>query len=198
MADRAPHVHGQTEDMRNRTTIVGFAAGAFVVAAVTSGSTILTLVAALLAILVSVISPLAGMVALAFAAPLARTLVIPPPGLYVAMAAGMVLGMLLRLPVSRGRPRMPTAEVLLLSAFLLYAAAQLIAGRLDGPAHSNATEVASLFARVTECVVAFGIAWLVLRDKAPHPVLAALLLSAAINGCSASRSWWESTVPSPS
>ena len=165
-----------------RATVVGVSAGAFIVAAVTSGSTLLMLLALGVAISVSVISPLAGLIALALAAPLARTLVIPAPGLYVAMAGAMFLGLVLRLPLQRSQPRLPSAAVVLLGAFLLYAGVHLVAGRLDGAPGLRTTELASLFARVTECVLAFGLASVILRGRTPYPVLGALLASAVIAG----------------
>ncbi len=165
-----------------RATVVGVSAGAFIVAAVTSGSTLLMLLASGVAISVSVISPLAGLIALALAAPLARTLVIPAPGLYVAMAGAMFLGLVLRLPLQRSQPRLPSAAVVLLGAFLFYAGVHLVAGRLDGAPGLRTTELASLFARVTECVLAFGLASVILRGRTPYPVLGALLASAVIAG----------------
>ena len=160
---------------------MGFGTGALVVVAISSGSTALAMLASVLAIVVAIVSPLAGLIALAFAAPLARTLVIPPPGLYAAMAVGMVFGVLVRLPVDRPRLKLPSPEVILLGAFLVYAAAQLLAARIDGPAGLRTTELASLFARIAESVLAFAVTALVLRGKAPYAVLAALLVAATIS-----------------
>ncbi len=179
---RARRLRDRVGGNEARATIVGLSAGAFIVAAVTSGSTMLMLLASVVAISVSAISPLAGLIALALAAPLARTLVIPAPGLYVAMAGAMVFGLVLRLPLQRSQPRLPSVEVVLLGAFLLYAGVHLVAGRLDGAPGLRATELASLFARITECVLAFGLASVILRGRTPYPVLGALLVSAVMAG----------------
>ncbi len=168
-----------------RTTVAGLAVGALVVASLAGGSSVFALLASFIAIAASMVSPLVGMIALAFAAPLARPLVIPPPGLYLAMMAAMLLGLILRLPVERPRLRLPSAEVLLLGAFLLYAAAQFLGGRLDGLSGARSAEVASDFARLAEAVVTFGIAYVVLRGRSPYPILTALLASAALASVSA-------------
>ena len=163
-----------------RVTFAGLAVGALIVASMMGGSSMLALFASAIAMAASVVSPLTGMIALAFAGPLTRPLVIPPPGVYVAMVAAMLFGVILRLPAARPRLRLPSTEVLLLGAFLVYAAAHLLGGRLDGYPGAPTTEIASLFARLTESVVTFGIAYVLLRGRSPYPILTALLASAAV------------------
>ena len=159
-------------------TVAGFVVGGLVVVSMTAGSSTLELLASVLAIVTSVVSPLIGLVVLALIAPLARPQVIPVPGLFVVMVAAMLFGMVLRLPVDRPRLRLPSIEVLLLAAFLLYAAAQVAAGRISGYSGGRGMEIASTTARLTEAVVTFGIAYIVLRRRSPYPVLTAVLASA--------------------
>ena len=147
------------------------------------GSTGLELVASVMAIAASVISPVVGLIALAFVAPIARPLVIPLPGLYVVMMGAMIFGLILRLPIDRPRLRRPAAEVLLLAGFVLYVGADVAAGRLDGSAGSTATAIASAFARLIEALLALGVGYVVLRGRSPYPVLAGLLLSAIVGSC---------------
>ncbi len=71
-------------------------------------------------------------------------------------------------------------EVLLLGAFVLYAAMDLVGSRLDGNAGARATAIASMFARLVEAALALGVAYVVLRGRSPVPILAATLLSAVL------------------
>lgn len=164
-------------------TAAGVAIGMFIVVATMVGSSGLELVASVIAIAASVVSPLAGMIALAFVAPIARPLVIPLPGLYVVMMGAMIFGLVLRLPIDRPRLRRPAAEVLLLAVFVLYVAADVTAGRLDGDSGAAATAIASAFARLLEAGLALGVGYLVLRGRSPFPILAGLLLSAILGSC---------------
>ena len=161
-------------------TAAGLGIGTLIVLSAVVGSSMLELLASLMAIGVSVFSPLAGLTTLAFVAPLARPLVIPSPGLYIVMMAAMLFGLVLRLPIDRPRLRLPSAEVLMLGAFVLYVAVDLVGGRLDGNAGPRATAIASMFARLIEAALVLGVAYVVLRDRSPFPILTALLLSAGL------------------
>lgn len=172
--------HHRIEPSQAGVTAVGLAIGVLIVVSTMVGSSGLEFLVSFIAIAASVISPLVGMTVLAFVAPVARPLVIPPPGLYVVMMSAMVFGLVLRLPIDRPRLRRPSAEVLLLGAFVVYVAVELLGGRLDGNAGPRATAIASLFARLIEAVLALGVAYVVLRGRSPFPVLTALLLSAVL------------------
>lgn len=161
-------------------TMAGVSVGGFIVASMIVGSAMVALLASLVALAVSVISPFTGMIALAFAAPLARPLVIPAPGIYVAMAAAMLFGVILRLPIERPRLRWPSPEVVLLGAFLVYVTSHVLGGRLVGDVGQSGEVIRSSFARLTEGVMTFGVAHIVLRGRSPYPVLAALLFSALL------------------
>ena len=161
-----------------RSAAIGLFVGTLVVASNAVGSTVLELITALIAMVVALLSPPAGLAALTLAAPLVRPLVIPPPGLYVAMLGAILFSYLLRLPITRQRLSLPKTEVLLLGAFLVYVAAQLVGGRVDGPPEMRSSEITSLFARLAEAVLTFGVAYIVLRCCSPYGILAVTLLAA--------------------
>ncbi len=158
----------------------GLALAALIVGSMIVGSSIIMLLASVLAVAASMVSPLIGMVVLTFMAPLPRPLILPTPGLHVAIIAAIFLGTVFRLPIDRPRLRLPALEVVLLGAFLLYAAAHFLGGRLDGYAGPRSFEIAQLFAQLMTGVLAFGVAYIVLRDRSPYPVLAAILASALL------------------
>ena len=163
-----------------RVAVIGLVVGALVVASNAVGSTISEAIAAAVALVVALLSPAAGLTSLAFAAPLARPLVVPAPGLYVAMLAVMLFAYVIRLPITRPRLSLPAPEVIILGAFLVYITAQLVGGRIDGPSGLRTSEITSLFARLTEAVVTFGVAYIILRGRSPYPILAVTLLAAVL------------------
>ncbi len=163
-----------------RVTIVGLASVVPFIFAMMAGSTVLVVLASVVALAVSALSPITGLIALAFIAPFPRPLVIPLPGLHLVMIGAILLGIVLRLPIERPRLARPSLEVLAIGAFLVYVTAQFVVGMLDGPPTGRGRDIASLFSQITTTVLTFVVASLVLRGRSPYPVLAALLLSAAL------------------
>ena len=74
------HWHGDA-----RVTVVGLALVAPIVLAMMVGSGAVILLASVIVLAASLLSPVTGLVALAFMAPFPRPLEIPAPGLYVAI-----------------------------------------------------------------------------------------------------------------
>ena len=163
-----------------RVTVAGLALAALVVMAMVMGSTTLTILTSVIALAGSIVSPLIGMIVLGFLAPLPRPLVIPTPGLHIALIGAILLGVVLRLPIERPRLRGPSSVVLLAIAFLLYASAHFVGGLMDGYPSPRGDEIASLFANLATGILAFAIASIVLRDRSPYPVLTALLAAAVL------------------
>ena len=163
-----------------RVTVVGLALAAPIVLAMMVESAAAILLASVIVLAASLLSPVTGLVTLAFMAPFPRPLEFPAPGLYVAMIGAIFLGTLLRLPIERPRLRWPSLEVSLIGAFLLYVAASFVAGPLDGPWSPRAGAIASLFAVFMTGVLTFIAARIVLRGRSPYPVLAAMLASAML------------------
>ena len=144
------------------------------------GSAVLVLLASGLALATALLSPTLGLIAVAFLAPFPRPPVIPTPGLYVALIGAIGLGLILRMPVERPRLHWPSPVVWLIGAFLLYIAAHLVGGLLDGAGGPDATTVMQQFSQVMTGVLAFIVTTFVLSGRSPFPVLAALLVSAAV------------------
>ena len=149
------------------------------------GSTVLIVLTSGLALAASVLSPMTGLIALAFLAPFPRPLVIPSPGLYVALLGAVFLGMILRLPIERPRLGWPALEVSLIVAFLLYVAALFAGGVLFGSEIDRANPIAVSFSQMLTAVLTFVAARLLLRGRSPYPVLSALLASAALASATA-------------
>ena len=163
-----------------RVTVVGLALVAPIVVAMMVGSGTVVLLASVILLAASLLSPVTGLVALAFMAPFPRPLEIPAPGLYVAIIGAIFLGTLFRLPIERPRLSWPPLDVSLVGAFLLYVAASLLAGPLDGPWSDRASAISSLFAVFMTGVLTYIAARSVLRGRSPYPVLAAMLVSAVL------------------
>ena len=151
------------------------------VVAVAVGSGVATMLGSVIVLAAALVSPLTGLIALTFMAPFPRPLVIPTPGLYVAILGAILLGAILRLPIERPRLRAPSLPVIFGGAFLFYFVAYFGAQVLDGPAtvaRSNA--IASSFSQVLTGILTFVTASLILRGRSPYPVLAAALISAVL------------------
>ena len=163
-----------------RVTLVGLALVAPLALAMMTGSSTLILLASGLVLAGSLLSPISGLIAVAFMAPFPRPLEIPTPGLYVAILGAIFMGTVLRLPIDRPRLRWPTLEVSLIGAFLVYVTANFVGGRLFGLASARGSSIASLYSQMLTGILTFIAANLVLRGRSPYPVLAALLLSALL------------------
>lgn len=154
--------------------------------AMSIGSTAPVLLASIIAIGVSLVSPVAGLTILAFMGPFPRPEVVPAPGLYVALIGSTLLGVVLRLPIDRPRQMNAVSPpVLAIGAYLLYVTTQYVGGTLLGMSAGRQQEVASLFASLVTVVLAFFVATAVLRGRSPYAVVIALLVSALVTATTA-------------
>jgi O-antigen ligase len=149
------------------------------------GATMPVYIATVIALVTAIVSPMTGLIALAVLAPIPRPLVIPAPGLYVAMIGAILLGAIFRLPIERPRLRGPSPEVLLLGAFLLFVATQFLGGSLDGFPEPRGDEIGLVFASFATGVLAFIAASAVLRGRSPYPILTAVLVSGVLAAATA-------------
>lgn len=165
-----------------KATTIGVMFSSLIVGAMMIGSSVLVLATSLFGAFVSVVSPMTGLMILAFLAPLPRPVIVPPPGIWVLLIAAIVAGLVLRLPIDRPRVRSPAPELLLAGAFLLYVGAHVVGSVLDG-SQGAPGGLRDLLQRQTDLatgMLAFGVAFVVLRDRSPWPLIAALLLSAGL------------------
>lgn len=164
-----------------RLTLAGLALVAPLVLSMLVRSSVLFLGAWGLVLAVSVLAPMIGMIALAVIGPFPRPLVVQTAGVYLAVVGAVLLGIVLRLPVERPRLSRPPAHVWAIGALVVYAAAHLIGGLLDGPASSRGfSDIAPTFFQFTVGALTFLAAGLVVRGRSPFPIVAALLVGAVL------------------
>lgn len=164
-----------------RSTAAGLIVVAPLVLAMAVGSGVATLLGSFIVLAAALLSPLTGLIALTFMAPFPRPLIVPTPGLYVALIGAILLGAILRLPLERPRLRVPSLPIVLAGVFLLYFVAQFAAGMVDGPpAGPRSNSITSSFMQVATGVITFVTAGLVLHKRSPYPVLATALISAVL------------------
>lgn len=130
-------------------------------------------------ILVSVLSPAVGLAVLAFVAPLGPTKAIPAPGSEVLLVGAILLGCIYRLPVDRPRARL-SALAVILTAFVVYAAAQQLPELLNGYRGTLDHDVGYLFIQLLTCFAAIMAATYVLSDRSPYPFLVMALAGATL------------------
>ena len=163
-----------------RVTLVGLTLVAPLALAMMIGSSALILLASALVLAAALLSPITGLIALAFMAPFPSPPVVPNPGLNVAMLGAIFLGLVFRLPIDRPRLRWPSMPVSLAGGFLLLVTASFVSGWLFGLASARDSFIVFLYSQVVTTLMTFVVAFLVLRGRSPYPVLAALLLSALL------------------
>lgn len=170
------------------TALAGIGLSALVTGAMMAGSSILLLVSSVIPLAVALLSPMVGLIVLASVAPLPRPTIVPPPGIWVVMIGAIIAGLILRLPIDRPRLRRPSAELLLTGAFLAYLGTHIIGGALDGGTNIAGRGLTDSLQRQTDLatgLLAFAVALVVLRDRSPWPLVAALLVSAGVAASSA-------------
>ena len=139
-----------------------------------------------LVLFASVLSPISGMIALAFVGPFPRPLAVPTAGFYLAIVGAILLGIILRLPIERPRLNWPPPHVWAIGAFLAYAAVQLVVVLLDGPASSrsvaldSSSTIGPTFLQFMAGALTFVAAGLVVSGRSPYPIVASLLASAVL------------------
>jgi hypothetical protein len=171
-----------------RYTLAGLGMSLLLATAMALGSSAATLAASVVALAASVLSPMTGMVVLAFMAPLPRPLVVPTPGLHVVMLAAMLLGTILRMPIDRPRLRAPSPPVVAALLFLAYTTVQYVGGLVDKTSPRE-LEISSLYSQVLTGLLGFAIATVVLRARSPIPILAAALAAAVLQSLLALSQW---------
>jgi O-antigen ligase len=171
-----------------RLTLIGLAPSGAITAGMLVGSSALVLLSSLVALAAAVLSPMVGLIVLAFVAPLPRPTVVPPPGIWIVMIGAITAGLILRLPIDRPRPRLPSPELILAGAFLTYVAAHVVGSVSDGAAASGGRTLIDSLQRQTDLgtnLLVFAATSVVLRNRSPWPLIAALLVSAGLAASSA-------------
>jgi O-antigen ligase len=141
------------------------------------GSSPITLIAALAAFVVAILWPMAGLVIVAFTAPLVPPDVIPSPGFDTVLVGALLFGSLLRLPIERPRFA-PSPALMLIVAFALFVFAQQLPEMLGGWTEGSSEAAGYAFLEIATGTGAIVAAALILRHQRPVPVLAALLAAA--------------------
>lgn len=170
-----------------RSAVVGGAIGVSITGAMVLGSATLTLATSFVGLAASIVSPMVGLLVLAFVAPLPRPLIVPPPGIWVVMIAAIMVGLVLRLPIDRPRLRLPALEIVLAFAFLAYLGAHALGGALDDVAAAEGRGLVGALQSQTDLVTGLLIlatASIVLRGRSPWPLVTALLVSTGIAAAS--------------
>ena len=143
-------------------------------------ASLLALAASLGALAISLVSPLVGVVVVTFTAPFPRPVVLPTPGLQVALLGAIMLGLVLRLPLDRPKLTMPAPSVLMLGAFMLYAGMHLLGGLIDGPASGRSYQIVQVYSQLLTGALAFVAVSIALRGRSPYAVLVVSLTAALL------------------
>jgi O-antigen ligase len=159
--------------------LLGLAIGALILGGIALGSGPIQLAGSIGAFVAALVSPVTGLIVLAFMAPLKSPPAIPAPGFNTLLVFAILLGFVYRLPIDRPRLR-PSLPVVLLLGFLLYAAAQQLPALTAGYADDTSHHIGYLFIQLATLITLTITAALVLRQRDPVPVLAAGLLGALI------------------
>ena len=180
-ASAAEPTRSQDARADGRATAAGLAVAAPLVLALLVRSSALFIGALGLVLVTAVLSPLIGMIALAFVGPFPRPLVVPTAGLYLSVVGAILLGIVLRLPIERPRLRWPPPHMWAIAAFAAYAAIHVFGGVLDGPVGSRSfSTIAPTFLQFVAGALTFVAAGLAVRGRSPYPIVASLLAAAAL------------------
>lgn len=160
--------------------IVAGVVSLMIIGAVATGSSTLALAGAALGLAAAVVSPLVGLMILALTVPLLARPIMPSPGFPFLLAAATLMGYVFRLPIERPR-LLIGAPLLMLGAFVLYLVAQQMPFVLETYAGADGRYAGSVLARTLTGVFAVVATALLVRDRRPFVLLAALLISAAVS-----------------
>jgi O-antigen ligase len=174
----ASNVRRSAEDAR--LAIIGVLVAAPIAIGMALESSVLTLLGAAVAFAAALISPIVGLLVLAFTAELPRPLVVPTPGFHAALIACLILGTTLQLPVKRPRFGKPSPPTLIATAFLLYVTVHVIGALVNGDSRTDTYHILQLYSQVATGLLAFLIARPILRGRSPRPLLAVILVSAGV------------------
>lgn len=151
---------------------------ATIVLSMAMGLGAISIIAAIAAIGVAVIFPMAGLAILGFMAALVPP-AIPAPGFGALLVGAILLGCIYRLPVDRPRVR-AGAPLVILGAYVLFVAAQQLPEMLGGYAGSDGHDVGFLFGQLLTGFGTIVAAGYLLNGRSPYPVLAMTLVGAGL------------------
>ena len=161
----------------DRALLLGLSICAAIVAGIALVSGPLQIAASLVAFASALVSPVTGLIVLAFMAGVKSPFAVPAPGFNTLLVLTILLGCIYRLPIERPSLR-PSLPVLLLLGFLLYASAQQVPAFLAGYTDSTSHHIGYLFIQLATLTGVAIAAALVLRNRSPVPFLIAGLLGA--------------------
>ncbi len=162
-----------------RTIVPAAILGGSIVITMAVDASSITLVAALAAAVVAVLSPTVGLATLAFMAPLKPPPMIPAPGFHAVLLGAILLGCILRLPIERPSLRI-SAPLAILFGYVLYVTAQQLPEMMAGYASKADHDVGFLYFQFMTVVGTVVAAGYVLKDRSPFPVLGMALAGATL------------------
>lgn len=161
----------------DRALLLGLTICAAIVAGIALVSAPLQIAASLVAFASALVSPVTGVIVLAFMAGVKSPFAVPAPGFNTLLVLTILLGCIYRLPIERPSLR-PSLPALLLLGFLLYVSAQQVPAFLAGYTDSTSHHIGYLFIQLATLTGVAIAAALVLRNRSPVPFLIAGLLGA--------------------
>ena len=170
---------GRTRLAEYRPLLQALPICAVILAGMTLNNGLLTAAGSFGAMVAAIVSPPAGLAALAFMTPLKSPSVIPAPGFNTLLVGATLLGCLYRLPIDRPRLRV-SLPMLLLLAFILYISVQQLPALAAGYADTDSRRVGYLFIQLATLAGVALAAAFVLRDRPAVPFVIAGVLGAVI------------------